>query len=282
VEGQLPELLFRPSIFLVLVAVYALTGELTPPVAMALHVVASGAAFLAGVILLVRALPPEIVSHEAAFETSLWMYSIIPFTFLAGMQVINSQVGIIALGVFARNEDVGMYRVAVQGSNLVAFGLSAVNIVVAPHFSRLYHAGDLPRLQRLVTNSARGILVVTVPIGLILFIFGRQILSTVFGTAYGDSYYPLAILCVGQVANAMIGSVATLLNMSDHERKTVRGVVIAAMINVVLTLLLVPPYGMIGSSVAAVVSLTLWNIILCREVYVSMGINSTAFRLRQY
>lgn len=278
VQGQLPEQLLLPGLFLCfLVIVLVEKGMgLTPSRAMSLQVLAAFIAFAVGSWLLFRALPVQAKGALPEYDKRAWMRSLLPLSFLAGMQLVNSQTDILILGIFASAADVGVYRVAVQGSNLVAFTLTAMNMVLAPNFSRLFAVGDYERLQRIVTWSARIILLTALPVAGIFIIFGTFILGTVFGEEYVRGYVALSILCLGQLVNAGMGSVGFLLNMTGHERDTAAGVAIAAVVNVILNLTLIPFLGINGAATANATTLIVWNIILVRQVHRRIGIFSTA------
>ena len=278
VQGQLPEAVLRPGFLLVLAGAAWLFGTLTPPSAMALHALAAGLAFAIGAALLQRHRPAQSVIAVPEYETRAWLRSMVPLSLLTGMMIINSQADIVMLGLFTTSEEVGIYRAASQGAALVVFFLTAVNMVIAPYISQLYTAGEMERLQRLATASARGILLAALPVVLAFILFGEKVLTIAFGAEYAPGYLPLAILSAGQLVNAAAGSVGLLLNMSGHERDTARGVAVATVSNVVLNLILIPRFGMTGAAIATAVTLVIWNTLLCRQVWVRMGIQSTAIR----
>jgi len=244
---------------------------------MALRTAAGALAFALGLWLLFRQAPSRnALGAVPRYQTRAWLASTLPLAFTAGMQVINRQTDILMLGAFAPPQTVGIYRVAVQGATLVAFGLQAVNMVVAPHFARLYQQGDLKGLQRLVTQSARGIVMLTLPVAAVFIAFGEPILHLVFGHEYTPAATPLAILAIGQFASAFFGSVAFLLNMTGHENDTARGVTLAAMTNIVLKLFLIPTLGAVGAAMATATSLALWNLLLLSAVRRRIGIQTLA------
>lgn len=67
-----------------------------------------------------------------------------------------------------------------QIATLAAFGLEAVNMVVAPRFAELYTRGHIERLQQLVTISARVVLAFNVMITGFFVLAGRFFLTLVF------------------------------------------------------------------------------------------------------
>lgn len=277
VQGQLPEMLLRPALLLTFAGVVALVSRLTPEKAMALHGLAAAIAFLIGVILLYRTLPEPVHGAIPRYKTAEWARSIVPLSFIAGIQVINSQTDIVMLGILASSEQVGIYRVAVQGATLVAFGLSVLTMVLGPYISRLYCDGDMVRLQQMAILSARLGLLTALPVAGLLIVLGKPILTLIFGDAYVGAHVALIILCLGQVVSAGAGSVGLLLNMTGNEDDTAKGWIVAAIINVVLDLIFIPYFGIEGAALGSAVSLATWNIFLSRKVYARLGIASAAF-----
>lgn len=283
VLGQLPEQIIRPAVLLALILLLPLLGNsLESPVGvMSVQIIAITTAFLSGLYLFLRNRPAELSGAEPRFRTSTWLMSSIPFGLSATMQLINGRTDILVLGVFHTDADVGIYRVAVQIAAVVIFGLQAVNAIQGPHIAHLYAKGDMQRLQTMVTRSSQAILMFAVPIVLVIVLFGERIIRTIFGAEYQAAYIPLLILCVGQLVNASMGSVASLLNMTGHERDTTRIIIISAIVNVILNFSLAPVWGMIGAAVATASTLIVWNLLMWRKVYTRIGIETSPFYRRR-
>ncbi|MDN5851202.1 MAG: polysaccharide biosynthesis C-terminal domain-containing protein [Nitrococcus sp.] len=281
VQGQLPEHVLRPGLFIVFLLLLALAlpqRDVTAAEAMELHACAAAVAFLIGGLLLYRHRPKGAAAAiRPTYDGSVWIRSALPLALIGGLSLINKHMDILMLGMFNDSADVGRYRVAVQGGMLVAFGMQAVSLAVAPHFARLHSKGDSSRLQNLVTMSGRGIVFLTLPVATVLIIFGKEILAIVFGTPFAAASVPLAILAVGQLINAATGPAATLLNMTGNERHVARGVGGAAALNVILNLLLIPPFGINGAAVATAGSFILMQILLRRHTQLSLGIEPLPF-----
>lgn len=285
VEGQLPELGVRPGLFVLALLGLLAVGwldpaaaiELTPWLAMALHTGAALVAFLVGVWLLRRELPAAVARAKRAYETRAWLRSLLPLTLLAGVTMINSRMDIVLLGVMMTPTDVGVYRVATSMAASIVFALSAVNSVVAPYFARAYSSEDRAGLQRLATWSARVAATVAVPAAVVLIVVGGPILGFVYGSEFAAGAMALAILSIGQLGNVAAGSVGNILNMSGHERDTVLASGAAAVVNLVLNLALIPPFGIEGAATATMTSLILWNAILVHRVWRRTGVVSVAW-----
>lgn len=279
--GQLPEFFIRPFLFLLFLCavVFFFHHKLTPPQAMIFNVVAAGIAFTIGAWLLYRNTPSNVYKARPVYERERWFGSLIPLAFISSMLLINNQTDIVMLGIFKSPTEVGIYRVAVQMAVVAAFGLEAVNLVVAPRFSTLYTKKEMNRFQHLATRSAQAMFTFNLFITGFFILFGKMFLNLIFGKDFIYAYIPLLILLVGQMINSAAGSVGIILNMTGHEKDTACGMTISAGINVLLNLILIPHFGIKGAAIATAISMITWNLVLWWFVRKRLDINSLAFDL---
>ena len=284
VLGQLTESIIRPLFFVVmLLTLYYGFDVMSPIYAMGAQALSAMLAFLLGVGLLFYARPVQLKSQPiCVYRTKEWMGAALPLAMISGMQIINSQADIIMLGFFRSPEEVGIYKIVVTGSGLVAFGLQVVSMVVAPHFASLHASGEIKKLQKLVTQSAKVTLLIALPTFILLALFGELLIEFVFGSEYIAGYLPLAILAFGQLINALIGNVGLLLNMSGNEKETMRGLFIAVVSNIVLNVLLIPTFGIVGAAIATAITFIVWNLILRRAVLKKLNIEPVAFGFNRF
>lgn len=282
VLGLLPEFFLRPALFLLFVVGSAQlwAEKLSPPVAMKLLATAFLVAFIVGIKLLWRLMPSAVRRSRPALKKSGWLASSIIFALMAGFNVINDQASTVILGIFEAPDVVGRFRVAVQMATLSAFGLQAINLVVAPRFADLWSRGEKERLQRLATRSAQVVLTFNFVVALLFALAGRPLLRMLFGTEFTGAYLPLLILLAGQLVNSAAGSVGYLLNMTGHERETAKAMTAAGVLNLMLATVLIPIWGMIGAAAATAISMALWNGLLWWWVRKRLGINSLAFNMQ--
>jgi O-antigen/teichoic acid export membrane protein len=76
-----------------------------------------------------------------------------------------------------------------------------------------------------------------------------------FEDAFVAGSSALRILLVGQVVSAMAGSVGYIMMMTGHERQAAFVTLGATAGNILLNLMLIPPFGMEGAAVARAVTL---------------------------
>ena len=280
VQGQLPETVIRPALFILMLLSFNLLAErdLSATSSMALFTIASMLAFVFGAWMLRRSLPAPMRCRPAPeYDAPYWLKAILPFALIAGMNTINSNADVLLLGLLQADEEAGLYKVASSSAALMNFGMSAIAVAFAPYFARYYQAGDRKALQRLVMISARLGTLVALPVFLIFVFLGEWLLAVFFGSEFSAGWAALVILGFGNFINVGIGPVAVLLNMSGYERETAKGVIIAAVINVLANLCLIPEFGMEGAACATVSSLIFWNVYLWRSTRRNLGITSGIF-----
>ena len=274
-RGQLPEQLVKPLSLVLLLSVFiVLDKDLTPHLAILLNLVSALLAFFVGVWLLRSTLPPPLVNAKPEYEHRAWISSLVPLSMIAAMKLIDTQVVVLLLGSLASIDNVALFRVAAQGATLVAFGLTAVNLVLAPHVTTLYQEGRMEELQNLVTFATRIAFAIAVPVAIVLIVFGKPIVAWVFGEEYIEASLSLGILSIGQLINVSAGSVVVILNMAGYERETFKALFLAALVSITLTVVLVPLWQAVGAAFAVIASLSIWNVMMMRSVNRHIGLKT--------
>lgn len=261
--SQLPDLLVRPSLHLIIVFGLLIIGVLNPASALASQVISTAAAFIIGAWLLSNRLPPILQVAKPCYRNREWIRSLIPFTLLNAVSQLNSEMGTLANGLFGTNEDVAILRVALNLTLLVSLSLSIVNQVIAPHITRAYHDNDIRRLRQLSRQSARAAITAALPVALLLMFYGKPIIQVIYGDAYADSsVLPLAILAGGQLANVAFNSAGLFLAMCGFERDTMKGHLVALVLITATAVIFVPFLGATGAALSVIVGLIASNGVL--------------------
>lgn len=271
--GQLSETIIQPILFIFLIISTYLfsSSSLNLKLIMAYWLISFVSVFFISTLLLNQSLPNSVKNYIPEYNVSNWWRSVLPFIFVTSMFVINNRTDAIMLGIMQGNESVGLYNVANRGAMLISFILVAVNQSLAPSIAKLYAEGNLSKLQSIITKSSRTIIFGSLPIALILIIFGKWFLL-IFGSEFTAAYLTLVILSFGQLINATMGSVGLLLDMTGHERDTAVGVGTTAILNIILNALFIPIWGVNGAAIATAISTIAWNIILFFYVKKRLGI----------
>ncbi len=274
--SQVPLLAVRPILFMAILLglFFALGAERTPAVAMAAQLLGTLLAMLLALYLVRQRIPHEIRSAAPAYETKQWSRGAVPFLITGALIVVNQQAGILLLGALKDPVAVGIYRPASTMAMLIMFGAEAVTMAIRPAIARRFVTGRVDAIQRLATYGARAGFSIALLGAAVAIAFSDWILG-IFGPEFVAGTTPLAILCMGRVAFAMLGMPASFLDMTGHQSSTARGLAIAVTINVVLCLALIPLFGVNGAAIANTVGLLLRNVLLMLQARRRLGVDST-------
>ncbi|MEW6119437.1 MAG: flippase [Pseudomonadota bacterium] len=268
-----PEFILRPILYGATLAAFALWAGTPGAVeALALYLASTCAAFMVGAYLQHRSLPAPVTRHPATYRDREWFAVALPLLVIVGLNLISTRIDIVMLGAFSRADEVGGYAAASRVADIVVFGLAAANAVVAPIIARLHATGGREALRRIVRRVAQGIALFTLPVALILALFGKPILG-LFGEGFEDGYAVLLVLLAGQMINALAGPVGYLMAMTGHQVKAMKIVALSAASNIVLNGVLIPMHGAIGAAVATATSVMIWNMMMLCFVRTELDLN---------
>jgi O-antigen/teichoic acid export membrane protein len=197
----------------------------------------------------------------------------LPMFMTATMAFIIGQTGVIMLGMFHSESEVGYYAIAVKLATLTTFVLQAVNSMAGPKFSELFYLNKLDELFYVAKKSSKLIFFTTLPLLVGLLVLGKPILSIVFGHEFAIAYPALMLLLIGQFVNAISGSSGMFMKMTGKQNILRNFMVVAAGLNITINLWLIPLWGINGAAMAAMISLCFWNI--ASLVYIKMKFGKT-------
>jgi O-antigen/teichoic acid export membrane protein len=280
IKGVICDGLFRPLINIFLFVILLLivgADNVSTDQAVLVYTVSAAITLLLSYLVIKTSTKNHSVSNNAnRVVISRWRASLSTLTIVGGAQLLFGYIDTLILGFFREDSEVGVYRVAVQFSVVVSFGLTVLNQLLHPYISKLYTNNDFDKLQKLIVSSSLAILGIAAIPALLLLIFGEYILDIIYGVEYVAAALALKVLVLGQLINAAIGSVGALLNMTGHEKDSMKGLLVAIAVNVLLDLILIPLYGIEGAAVASATSLAVWNIILKYYVMKRLEIESSS------
>ena len=271
--GQIPTAIIRPLMFCVLLLVMGVMFanlEMTASLVLAVHLTAVLLALGMTVFLKLRHVHIPRGTRSVA-EPWNWFRLSFRFTLLGGLVIINSRIGILMVGDMLGKADTGLLMVAVKGSDLLLVGLMAANIALSPRMASFYHAGDIKKLQQMITRTYRIVALITIPVVLLFVFFGDFFLS-IFGQAYVAAWPALIILSFAQLISVLGGPVGGMLNMAGQERLTMMGIAVSVFVNVIANAVLIPVMGINGAALATTLSILTATLLLTFLCYKRLGI----------
>lgn len=235
---------------------------------------------LTGGFFLYRCMPEEAFGLSIQKRHRHWLRVTLPLLFISGMGLLLRRTDILMLGALKGPDAAGIYNAATRISDLAAFGLAAINTIVAPLISELYHSRKREELQHMVKMAAYGSLLIYTLLATPIALLGPYMLN-LFGNSFSAGYVPLLILIAGQLVNALSGSVGFVMTMTGHQNQAAVIFALSAIVNILLNIMLIPGYGLIGGAVATATTTIIWNVYMVVLVYKKININTTLFKLRK-
>ncbi|MGK7923835.1 MAG: flippase [Spirulina sp.] len=218
----------------------------------------------------------DIIPTTPIYTPRVWLKVSLPLLLYRAFRELLVQTDILMLGSFVGAAAVGIYSPASKTALWVGFVLQSINIVVAPAFAILYIRGDRAELQKVISTVTVWIFWSSSAIALILILFAKPILG-IFGSEFIEAHWALKILVIGQLINALSGSVGNLLSMTGYQNQLMVVSSCTAFLNLSLNAIAIPLWGTVGAALTTAFTLGIWNIWLAAIVMRNLQVNPTVF-----
>ncbi|WP_323810807.1 oligosaccharide flippase family protein [Sphingobium baderi] len=292
-----------PAISLMAVSEGVLKGLGKPAIAEASRQLAVGPILLAGVLLLSRKFTPEasnvlvvtlltyalvalctffLVAVLSPFslrsivaagdQLRAWAGTLVSFALISGMATLSTQIAVLVLGFLGADEQVAFLRVAERGAQLVLFPLMFVNALLGPRIVAAHRDGSHGGLRALSRQAARMTLAMSVPVAIVLLLFGEPLIAMTFGEDYvAGASTPLIILVIGQAISGVFGSPGMFLMMSGYEHSSIRAQFGGLSIMTPAVVILGTTLGALGAAIGVTIGLLAINLFTSLSVSRDLG-----------
>lgn len=198
-----------------------------------------------------------------------------PFVAVSVAGSFNKNVDIILLGSITGPESVAYYSVASRVANLALFVQRAATPIALPKISTAFLTDQLPALNQELSKLTLIVAGLTLSFVIVVLLFGSSILQA-FGTSFVEGYPMLVILVLAHYTNVSFGFCNPYLSMTGNQSTAAKAVWIAAGLNIILNLCLIPAHGAFGAAIATGSSVIVWNILLFYHCKKLLGVNTSA------
>ena len=244
----------NPALFLAFLGLsFALHGRFVG--ILAAYLLSAGVACLALAFYTWRALPKALERSVHATEADPSGHvSLLAMTislFGAGsLNLLTQYADTLILGVFWTTAVVGLYSAGMTLARLFVAGSTALLYIYLPVSTRLRRSRDFGALRSTYVTSARWVTVMTLPVFVVFFFDPAPTLGAVFGGSYTSAVLALRILSVASFLSVIIGPSNAALSGLGHPVANMAAAGTSLGMNVALSLLLIPTWGLLGAAVA--------------------------------
>jgi O-antigen/teichoic acid export membrane protein len=166
----------------------------------------------------------------------------------------------VLLGYFHSTQEVAAFRAVLVVALLNQGVTFTFALLYTPMLARLYARGDLARMKDFYWRSTLWVTVLSFPVFVLTFSFASTTTVGIVGDRYADSAGIMALLAFGYFFHSSLGFNGLTLRVFGKLRYSVAIDIAAAAMNVLVNLLLIPPWGAVGAAVGTASTLVLHNV----------------------
>jgi len=210
-------------------------------------------------------LPKKVAASEILADS-------LPMLITSGVVLLMTSTDIYVLGIFSDAVQVGIYGVASSLASVTFLSGNVINQVIPAMIAHFSAKKDLQNLKYVTRYATTISSMVSVPVFLVLFLFGRNILAVLFGQQYAGGAVVLSFLILGQMVNTLTGSCDYFLQMTGLHVAFMKISIFSGLLNLALNIILVQYFGKEGVAVSTAFSLVVQNVLSVHVVHRKTGI----------
>ena len=251
----LPPYVLRPLLVVVAMAVSRLAGlPMSAATAIGSAIVATWGAGLLQLWLMERRLAPERSSEPPVTDWRNWLAVSLPLMGVTGAEIALQSADVLILSRWVTAGDIAIYYAAAKTMSLLLYVHYAVGSAAAHRLAALSARGDRAALEAAVSETVSWTFWPSVAAGLSLLTLGKPLLW-LFGPDFGSGFSIMLILVIGCLARSAVGPSDVILRVLGQHKLSAAISMSTALLNVVLLVALIPPFGLTGAACATTIAL---------------------------
>jgi O-antigen/teichoic acid export membrane protein len=197
--------------------------------------------------------------YDSAQMRKLFGYSLFAFLMIIGKKLIFYTDAIV-IGIFMPVASVTIYSVA---NRLVTYLLQVSETmgVLTPAASEMGARNDRAAIGEMLVLSTKYMLLIALPVAAVFFVLGDSFITLWMGQEYAGSAVILSILTVSVLAHLLEMPAHTMLLGLGKHRIVALFTLAQAIVNLVLSIALVKPYGLKGVALGTTIPMVAFTFI---------------------
>ena len=176
-----------------------------------------------------------------------------PFAVTGALGTLLTNADVLIISWILTASDVGIYAAAVRIVQVLYLVPMVFQFSTLPLIGRLAGKDDA-RFRSIFERTVGMILLASVPLALGGFILGSEIMRFVFGAAYGSGGWAFRILILSVLFDFPLAVVSAAIFSYGRQKSLIVSAAIGGVLNVLFDLILIPIFGIAGSSVATFIA----------------------------
>jgi O-antigen/teichoic acid export membrane protein len=171
------------------------------------------------------------------------------------------------IGVFNSAAQVGFYNAALPIALLLSISPNIFNPMFFTLINKEYSKGNKETVKQLGKQTGKWIFMINFPILLFFIFFPGVFLNIFFGNEYVVAYNSLRFLSIGMFFLYLFIVSNRLIAMKGMSRIILYDMVGVSIFNLILNFLLVPKFGIVGASIATMISLIVLSLLFAYQSF---------------
>lgn len=192
---------------------------------------------------------------------------------IVGIATLASYIDRIMLGYLMPPEtaaaQIGVYSIAIAVALLIVPISGSVLGIFSPMAAERYGKGDMGEMEKISKTAVRWNVFLLAPFSILMVVFPGEILQMFYGSAYVGGAMALAIFAAGTALRILTSIEGAILSSMRVIKAELYAAAITLSLNIVLNVLLIPPYGIAGAALASAISLLAASALIwyyCRKI----------------
>ncbi|UPV75250.1 flippase [Halorussus limi] len=175
--------------------------------------------------------------------------------------------------IYTDTATVGLYSATVLLTRTIPMILGSVTFLYLPIASRFYSDGDIERVQSLYVILTKWVVGASLPLFLTFMFFPKSVLTVVFGPDLAAGASVMQLLALGFFSHTLLGTNGHTLIMLGQRRKLLAARSLMVLVNLILSVLLVPSLGIVGAALGSMAAFLLGNVAVSAYLYREKGLH---------
>jgi O-antigen/teichoic acid export membrane protein len=202
---------------------------------------------------------------------AFWRFTL-PRTIGSIAQMVLQRADVVLIGILRGPAEAAVYAAATRFLVFGQLGGGAISTTIQPKISALMAKGDRGGARLVYRTATVWLILLTWPIYLLFCVFSTDLLR-VFGSSYTVGAPVIVVLSLTMLVATACGAVDVVLVMAGRSSWTMANAIVALAVNLVLNLLLIPPFGIMGAAVAWAVAILINNLAPLTELALWMRLH---------
>ncbi|RME59142.1 hypothetical protein D6779_04995 [Candidatus Parcubacteria bacterium] len=186
---------------------------------------------------------------------------------------LDTKIDVFLVNFYLEKEDVAVYAYAIEFALILTLIGDTISQVNFPRLSMAFSNSNNGEVQRIYARSIRLSFFVISSLAMVFLFLSPYIIAIILPSNYLAMLPLLNILLVGIVPFSAISSVGTIMTSRGKPAYDALPVSISLIVNVGLSVFLIPSFGMVGAAVSTTISFLIRVILGCMMIEKYVGTN---------